>query len=114
MTQQEYLQLLGTDENNAAAVNIWNTLEQNGFVIVRDYSTKFKVPVLHDIIPPMGGKTPGFNFLHTHPNMERQLNIPEGHVIVDEKDLREVLEKLNDSKIPKGFVEVKTDHGKHY
>jgi hypothetical protein len=33
LTFESYLQLLGTDANNASAVNIWKALKYNGYVI---------------------------------------------------------------------------------
>jgi len=34
-------------------------------------------------------KIPNINWLHTHPQLEKQLNLDESHVIVDRKDLEE-------------------------
>ena len=35
MTLQEYLKLLGTDRNNAAALVIWETLQMHDYVIIK-------------------------------------------------------------------------------
>jgi len=44
-------------------------------------------------------KIPGVNYFHTHPRMETKLGVDVNHVIVDEKDYREVLLALNGDKI---------------
>lgn len=37
-------------------------------------------------------KIPGMNFLKNHPKTESLLNVPDGHVIVDRKEWREIIE----------------------
>lgn len=46
----------------------------------------------------MKKKILGYNFLHTHPFLEKQLglSLPPDHVIVDRNDLEEVILFLND------------------
>lgn len=39
----------------------------------------------------------GENYLHNHPEMEMQLNIPRNHVIVDRKDWEEVVKFVIES-----------------
>lgn len=39
----------------------------------------------------MAKKHMGRNYLHNHPLMEKELNVPKDHVIVDRKDWEEVI-----------------------
>lgn len=40
-------------------------------------------------------KKVGYNYLHNHREMEKQLNLPNDHVIVDRKDWEEVVNFFN-------------------
>lgn len=42
-------------------------------------------------------KLVGYNYLHNHNGMEKQLNIPTDHVIVDRKDWEEVVRFFNEN-----------------
>ena len=41
-------------------------------------------------------KRVGYDYLHNHQGMEKQLNVPSDHVIVDRKDWEEVVRFFNE------------------
>ena len=42
-------------------------------------------------------KRVGYDYLHKHTEMEKQLNVPTDHVIVDRKDWEEVVRFFNEN-----------------
>lgn len=42
-------------------------------------------------------KIVGYNFLHNHPGMEKQLSLPDDHVVVDRKDWEAVVRLFNEN-----------------
>jgi hypothetical protein len=49
LTFDQYLQIMGVDNNNATAVTIWKTLEQNGYYITKNLVVADDPPIEQEL-----------------------------------------------------------------
>jgi hypothetical protein len=44
-------------------------------------------------------KIPGFNWLHNHPHLEKEMGMPADHVIIDRSDWKEAVKQLQENPL---------------